>query len=361
MNQYVVKDIPVGSGFSRGLYLDKWFILTTSEIPFSQELKFILLEWDFREVFSIGTPKAILPEPTEITVDADRIKEAEEFFANTERYMKDIFKQVEGNGRLDFKAVADRVQSVYPLIRDDHYFLLKFQRTRVVDVNYSTFHAVTCMLISIIIGLSLKLPENRLIELGVAALLHEIGMTKLKSQSYFEAKKLTLEERKALYIHPVLSYNMLKSFDFPLPICLAALEHHERENGKGYPQKLSTDKISLYAKIISIACSYDAIMSRRPYKQNEDSNANLIALLKNENKEYNSIVVKALLHALSPYPVGMYVLLSNGKKAQVVDVQPESLNFPTVQILGEETNILQTAENGISITRPLNHNEVETE
>jgi HD-GYP domain-containing protein (c-di-GMP phosphodiesterase class II) len=360
MNQYAVRDIPVGSGFPRGLYLDKWFILTTSEISFSQELKNSLLEWDFREVFSVGPLKAASPQMAEVIADAGKIKEAEEFFANTEKYMKDIFTQVARNGQLDFKTVADKVLSVYPLIRDDPYFLLKFQKTRNVDVNYDTFHAITCMLISIIIGLSLKLPENRLIELGVAALLHEIGMTKLKTQSYFEAKKLTLEERKALYVHPLLGYNILKSFNFPLPVCLAALEHHERENGKGYPQKLSADKISLYAKIIGVACSYDAIVSRRPYKQDEDSNANLMTLLKNEDKGYNSTVIKTLLHTLSPYPVGLYVLLSNGKKARVVDVQPESLNFPTVQVLGEEENI-QTTANGIFITRPLDRSEIEPE
>ncbi|MDR1326526.1 MAG: HD domain-containing protein [Treponema sp.] len=359
MNQYAVNDIPVGSGFSRSLYLDNWFILTTSELSFSQELKTTLLEWDIREVFSIGSPKAILPEPTEAIANVGKMKEAEEFFENTEKYMKNIFTQVVRNGQLDFKAVADKVQSVYPLIQDDPYFLLKFQRTRHVDVSYDTFHAVTCMAISVTIGLSLKLPENRLIELGVAALLHEIGMTQLKTQSYFEEKKLNLEERKALYVHPVLGYNMLKSFNFPLPVCLAALEHHERENGKGYPQKLSSDKISLYAKIIGIACSYDAIISRRPYKQEEDSNANIIALLKNEDKKYNSTIVKALLHALSSYPVGLYVLLSSGKKARVVDVQPESLHFPIVQVLGEEANI-QTAENGIFIMRALNRSEVET-
>jgi hypothetical protein len=360
MNQYVVRDIPAGSGFSRSLYLDKWFILTTSELSFSQELKDTLLEWDFGEVFSIGLLKAASPAPVEGIADAGKMKEAEEFFATTEEYMKNILMLVSGNGRLEFKTIADKVKSVYPIIRDNHYFLLRFQRTRHVDVNYNTFHAVTCMVISIVIGFALKLPEDRLVELGVAALLHEIGMTKIRSQSYFEAKKLSPEERKALLIHPARGYNMLTSFNFPLPVCLAALEHHERENGRGYPQRLSAEKISLYAKIIGIACSYDAIMSHRPYKQGQDSNANIMALLKNEDKQYNSTVVKALLYALSPYPIGLYVLLSSGKKARVVDVQPESLYFPTVQALGEEASI-QTAVDGISIVRPLNRSEVKTE
>jgi HD-GYP domain-containing protein (c-di-GMP phosphodiesterase class II) len=359
MNQYVIRDIPVGSKFSRGVYLDKWFILTLAELSFSQELRDALLEWDFREVSSLGSPKLIPSEETEAAPEVDRTKEVEDFFATTEKYMKDIFTQVVRNGELDFKTIAEKVQSVYPLIRDASYPLLKFHETHCVDRDYNGFHAVSCMVISIIIGISLKLPESRLIELGVAALLHEIGMTKLKGQYYFEPGRLNLEERKALYVHPVLSYNMLKSFNFPPLVCQAALEHHERENGKGYPQKLLSEKICLYAKIIGAACSFDAITSGRPYKSGEDSNANLTALLKNEKKEYNSTVIKALLHALSPYPTGRYVLLSNGEKAQVVEVQPENLQFPIVRILGEESNI-QTAENDISITRPLDQSEVET-
>jgi len=90
----------------------------------------------------------------------------------------------------------------------------------------------------------------------------------------------------------------------------------------------------------------------------------MLELLKNEGKQYDETVVRALVLSLSIYPIGLYVLLSNGKKGQVIDVNPETPRFPIVQIFGETTpdgkiKTMQTAQDGITITRPLNRSEIE--
>jgi len=156
---------------------------------------------------------------------------------------------------------------------------------------------------------------------------------------------------------------MLKSFDFPLAICLAALEHHERENATGYPRRLTSDKISLYSKIIAVACSYEALSSKRPHKEAKDGYTGMLELLKNEGKQYDDTIVRALVLSLSIYPIGLYVLLSNGKKGQVVDINPENPRFPIVQIFGEVTpdgkvKTMQTKANVLTIVRPLNKTEI---
>jgi HD-GYP domain-containing protein (c-di-GMP phosphodiesterase class II) len=223
---------------------------------------------------------------------------------------------------------------------------------------------VRSAILAIIIGTYLKLPNHRLIELGVAALLHELGMLKLPTQLYLSARPLTAHEHKAITTHPVLGYSMLKSFDFPLAICLAALEHHERENGTGYPRQLQTDKIGLYSKIIAVACSYEALSSKRPHKESKDGYTGMLELLKNEGKQYDDTIVRALVLSLSIYPIGLYVLLSNGKKGQVVDVNPENPRLPIVQVFGEFTpdgkvKTMQTAPDVLTIVRPLNRSEIE--
>jgi HD-GYP domain-containing protein (c-di-GMP phosphodiesterase class II) len=158
---------------------------------------------------------------------------------------------------------------------------------------------------------------------------------------------------------------MLKSLDFPLSVCLAALEHHERENATGYPRHLTSEKIGLYSKIIAVACSYEALSSKRPHKEAKDGYTGMLELLKNEGKRYDDTCVKALVVSLSIYPIGLYVLLSNGKKAQVVDVNPENPRFPIVQVFGEFTpdgklKMMQTAADVLSIVRPLTRSEIET-
>jgi HD-GYP domain-containing protein (c-di-GMP phosphodiesterase class II) len=276
-----------------------------------------------------------------------------------------MFTRVAIKNDLDFSAVAERVKSVCDYVREDRRFLMRALKhiEPGVDQNYMASHAARSTIIAIIIGTYLKLPVHRLIELGIAALLHEIGMLKLPPQVYLSKRPLTPPERRAILTHPVLSFNMLKSFNFPLVISLAALEHHERENGSGYPQKITGEKISLYSKIIAVACSYEALSTNRPHKEAKDGYTGMLELLRNEGKQYDDTVVRALVFSLSIYPIGLYVMLSNGKKGQVVDVNPESPRYPIVQVFGDHSpdgknKTVQTSAEGLNIVRPLAREEI---
>jgi HD-GYP domain-containing protein (c-di-GMP phosphodiesterase class II) len=376
MNKYVVKDIPLESYFTKAVYLDHGFILAAPEMPFSGELAKAVSGWGFQNVYSEGEPREYyVPEEDageahavdglSTTDNMDKIREAEEFYASFQQYVDMLFIKTTVKNELDFNSVAEKIKTVVELVREDHRFLMRVQQNiePPANKNYQVSHAVRSTVIAIIIGIHLKLPSHRLIELGVAALLHEIGMLQLSSQTYLNERALAPSERKAILGHPVLGFNMLKSFAFPPVISLAALEHHERENGAGYPHHLTGDKISLYAKIIAVACSYEALSSKRPYKETKDGYMGMLELLHNEGKQYNETVVRALVYSLSVYPIGLYVLLSSGKKGQVIDVNPANPYYPVVQIFGEFTTddknkTAQTAPDGLFITRPLSREEI---
>ncbi|MDR0876511.1 MAG: HD-GYP domain-containing protein [Treponema sp.] len=380
MKNYILKDIPGESYFTKTVFLDGQFVLAAPEMPFSGDLIKALTAWDFREVYSDGEPREdyvaegsgdieegeILDAAALAALsDGDKIKRAGEFYKAFQKYVETLFTKVAIKNELDFKSVAEKIKAACDIVREDRRFLMRAQKNSepAEDQNYLASHAVRSTIIAIIIGSYLKLPAHRLIELGVAALLHEIGMIKLPPQIYISKRPLTPQERKAILTHPVLSFNLLKSFDFPLVISLAALEHHERENGSGYPQKLTGDKISLYAKIIAVACSYEALSTARPHKEAKDGYEGMLELLKNEGKQYDDTVVRALVFSLSIYPIGLYVLLSSGKKGQVVDVSPENPRYPIVQVFGElnpdgKNKTLETSQTGIYIVRPLTREEI---
>ena len=172
-------------------------------------------------------------------------------------------------------------------------------------------------------------------------------MLKLPPQIYAVNKPLSLADRNSIYTHPILSYNILKNYNFPLSIQLGALEHHEKQNGTGYPRKLTGEKISLYAKIIAVACSFEAITAPRLLKVQQSSYEAMVELLKNNGLQFDENVIKALLFAVSLYPIGAYVFLHNGKIGQVVDVNPLNPKLPIVQILGEKD------EHGDPVTMPV--------
>jgi HD-GYP domain-containing protein (c-di-GMP phosphodiesterase class II) len=376
MKNYAIKDIPPGSFFSQPVYLDEQFILTAPEVHFSPELIKTLQEWEFREVRSDGDPQAEYAGTGEITPEAEgmadkallsdgeQIRDSEKVYNSFLKYVETLFTQVSTQKELHFNQVAERVKELCDATRENRRYLLRVMKNDTAEgQNYLASHAVKSAIIAIIIGTFIKLPTHRLIELGVAALLHEIGMIKLPPQAYLSNRPLSPQERKLILSHPILSFNLLKSFDFPLVVSLAALEHHERENGSGYPQKLTSEKISLYAKIIAVACSYEALTSSRPHKDAKDGYSGMLDLLKNEGKQYDDTVVKALVFSLSIYPIGLYVLLSNGKKGQVVDVNPENPKFPMVQVFGELTpdgknKVIETSQDKVFIARPLRKEEI---
>ena len=376
MKKYKPQEIPLDSYFSEPVYLESQFILAAPEMPFTGEMIKTLEEWEFSEVLSAGDPMKDYAADTaekidggeipgaSVLGDSEKIMRAEEFYAAFVKYVETLFTQAAIKNEMDFKPVAEKIKGACEIIREDRRYLLRVQKNTLANPNdnYLASHAVKSTIISIIIGFHLKLPNHRLIELGVAALLHEIGMIKLPPQIYLSRRPLQPQERKAILSHPILSFNLLKTFDFPMAVTVAALEHHERENGSGYPRKLTGDKISLYAKIIAVACSYEALSAQRPHKEAKDGYTGMLELLKNEGKQYDDTIVRALVFSLSIYPIGLYVLLSSGRKGQVVDVNPENPRFPIVQIFGELTpdgknKVIETSQGGISIVRPLTREE----
>jgi HD-GYP domain-containing protein (c-di-GMP phosphodiesterase class II) len=379
MKNYPIKNILEGSYFTKPAYIDERFILAAPETPFTGEIAGLLLKWGFREIWSNGecldtyysediasTPEEKAAENAGLS-DREKLKQAEAAYDSFIDYVESLFTDVAIKEQLEFKDVAEKIKEICNLIKEDRRFLLRVHRVieSKPEQNYLATHAVKSTIIAIVIGYYIKLPYHRLIELGAAALLHEIGMLKLPPQIYINKRMLSAQERKAILTHPILSYNMLKSFDFPLTVSVAALEHHERENGEGYPRKLTGDKISLYAKIIAVACSYEALTNRRPHKETKDGYQGMLDLLKNSGKQYDETIIRALVYSLSIYPIGLYVLLSNGKKAQVIDVNPENPRFPIVQILGEVTpgckhKTLETSQTGVYIIRPLVRNEIDS-
>ncbi|MDR0400644.1 MAG: HD-GYP domain-containing protein [Treponema sp.] len=375
MNRYSIKDIPPGYFFSKTAYLDDEFVVATPEMPLTEELIDTLLAWDFRELISEGDPRESYAADTKesqaadaatvsIPIDADKLVEAEKIFRDLTAHVYDLFSAILTPKPVNYDKAANWVRNLLNPIRKNQRYLLRIlKKMENTGRDYLIDHTVKSTILTLIIGFYIKLPPHRLIELGVASLFHEIGMMKLPAKIHLNSRPLSSTEQKMIYAHPILGYNMLRNIKFPLAVSIAALEHHERENGSGYPRHLTSDKISLYSKIIAVTCSYEAISSRRPHREARDEYTGMLELLKNEGKQYDDTIIRALVFSLSIYPIGLYVLLSNGKKGQVLDVNPENPRFPVVQIFGElnpdgKNKTQETSPKGLRIIRPLGRKEM---
>jgi HD-GYP domain-containing protein (c-di-GMP phosphodiesterase class II) len=373
MKSFSVNDIPAGYYFSEPLCIDNGFILTAPEMPFTDELKKNLKEWHFDSVKSDGEPqesynagKTSNKRYNHILLnDNSKLIDAKAFCLELQEFTSDIFMAISRKNRVTYGIIAEKIRDVCDEIKMNRCFLLQVLKeiNSGDDADFLAAHSVKSTIISIIIGLYLKLPAHRIIELGAAALLHEVGMLKLPPHIIQSKTKLSPQERKTLMRHPMLGFELLKSLDFPMAVNAASLEHHEREDGSGYPYNLTRGSIGLYGKIIAVACSYEAITSKRPYKDARDAHDGITDLLRNEGRHYDESIIRALVFSLSIYPIGQYVQLSNGIKGQVVDVNPTDPRFPIVQLLDVknadgQNKIVRTSQMGIHIQFPLPDTEI---
>ncbi|MDR0410161.1 MAG: HD-GYP domain-containing protein [Spirochaetaceae bacterium] len=371
MKTFDINLIPAGHFFSKPVYIDDEFVLVSQEMEFTVELKKILIEWRFDSVKSNGEPQEMYREDDSDSKnreklfrnDSVKLAEAKMYYLNFRQFARDVFVRAANKNNINYDTIGEKMREVCDKVKTDRRFLLQVQKDIRADndEDFLAVHAVKSTIVSIVIGIYLKLPAHRLIELGVAALLHEIGMVKLPSRITQSKTELSSKDRATLMLHPSIGFEMLKSFGFSMAVCAAALEHHERENGSGYPHKLTGDKTGLYGKIVAVACSYEAITSKRPHKDARGGYEGVTDLLRNKGNCYDDAIVRALVFSLSIYPIGEPVMLSNGVKGTVVDINPSDPRYPVVQLLDEnrsdgQVRIIETRSSGIHITGPLTDN-----
>ena len=196
----------------------------------------------------------------------------------------------------------------------------------------------------------MKLPQHKLVELGISCLFHEIGLLKLPERLYNGSGSITDEEKQALSTHTILSFRILKTLNVSRDVLLGVLEHHERENATGYPQKLTGDKISLFGKIIAIACSFDAQISDRPFRKGKDAHTSLVNMMQQIGTSYDDKIVKTLVGILTIYPLGCYVQMDNGSIARSVAVNEENTTYPIMQQITTTSNSVLTERPIFKIT-----------
>lgn len=384
MKTYNAEQVKDFSFFSKNVYLDNKFLLLTPDFSLTPELKKALKAWDFEFIYSEGESTAVgvkVSDKEDVSDSAEScgglasaaqeaqknsqafIEQADKKFQYFLTVIEKIFTDFTLKKQIDSHTVLDKAKEICEYVKESKKFILLLEMDKYSNTkDFLTLHSLRSTIYAIIIGMQIKMPTHKLIELAAACILHEIGMVRLPPQYYMSDTPLSEQGKKALLTHPVLSYNILKPF-FSKAVCLAVLEHHEREDGTGYPRGLSQEKISIYGKIIAVACSYEAATAIRPYKEANDAASTLADMLKNKNKQYDENILKALLFSLSFYPVGMYVYLTNGKVSQVIDINPDDPRFPIVQIYGEKNSngdpkIIGTDPKGAKIKRPLTKEEI---
>jgi HD-GYP domain-containing protein (c-di-GMP phosphodiesterase class II) len=180
-------------------------------------------------------------------------------------------------------------------------------------------------LYSLCVAKEMFLSYNRMKVLGMAALLHDIGMQKVPREIIYKTEALNDSEKKILMKHPRYSFEILQQTNsISLEIASIVLQHHERYDGKGYPIGLKNEKIHEMAKIISICDIFDALTNDRPYRQKFEKSESIEYLLSAGEDNYSPEILNGLINSISLYPFGQWVKLSTEEIGIIVSHEEEN-------------------------------------
>jgi HD-GYP domain-containing protein (c-di-GMP phosphodiesterase class II) len=201
---------------------------------------------------------------------------------------------------------------------------------------YLSSHSLNVAFLSCNLGMTMGLGYKELTELGVAGLLHDIGMAKIDAESFMHERWLSEDERKAVNQHPAAGWHFLEKLRAEFPWLLQVIsEEHMRENGAGYPERKGGE-MHLYSRIIGLCDSFEALTHARIYRKAYHPADAIKAIIQAKSLLFAKDILRAMIESLAMFPVGSHVQLNNNKVALVVEAVPGSPLRPVVQVVGEE-------------------------
>ena len=200
--------------------------------------------------------------------------------------------------------------------------------------NYLFSHSVNVSVISLTIGMAFKLPKKKLEALCIGALIHDIGKALLPRTILDKQDKFNEEEKEIIKQHPRLGYKYLSStYNINSLSKLIVLQHHERPDGDGYPDKLNVDNILDLSNIVSVANAYDNLSTDSPETRAMFPSDVLEYLMSNAGTMFDYNIVNAFCRIVIPYPRGTIVEISTEEIGVVEETTPGFPLRPTLNII----------------------------
>ncbi len=285
----------------------------------------------------ISKPEAIL-RPAEViqseTSRRERFDEAVSFY-------KKIYQDVQVGKSVDSKAVLgvikDLVKEFYKY--DDIFTLLKKMKS---EEAYEYTHSTSVSILSVLLGKWLKVPHQSIYKLAQAAFLADLGKALVPKEILNKKARLTIDERSRVEEHVVLTKQILwNSGGFDMDVIHIIETHHERLNGSGYPNRMDSGCISQLTRIVSVADTYHALLSERPHRAAYSIVEATELLWDMSYSELDPRVTERLVKFITSFLVGGEVILSNGKKGEIIMANQYDKFRPLIRVNDEFIDLSQ--------------------
>ncbi|MHB1071666.1 MAG: HD-GYP domain-containing protein [Gemmatimonadaceae bacterium] len=289
------------------------------------------------DAFALGEPGVEDDEAAR-----EKAKEiAKRTYAQSVAVTKDLMSSVRMGRSPNIKKVKRVVQGIVDQILNEETSLVGLTTIRDYD-EYTFTHSVNVCIFAVALGKRLGLSKLQLYDLGLAALFHDIGKSRVPVEVLNKAGGLSDDEWRMIAAHPWLGvlalFGMRGQQELPFRAMVVAHEHHMKVDLTGYPRPIRPRSLSMFSKIVAVADGFDAATSRRAYQTTPLNPADVMVEMRdNPRRGMDPVVVKAFINLTGIYPVGTLVVLDTFELALVhaVNPIPELLSRPIVRIISD--------------------------
>ncbi len=268
--------------------------------------------------------------------DEDIREIGKKVFFETIGTFKEVVNHIKGKQHADVRKLKRLVRKAVHLVMEDESILLGMATIKNYD-EYTFNHSVNVAIYSLAMGRRLGFSRNVLSELGITAMLHDIGKSKIPLEILNKPAGLNDEEWGLMKKHPLMGVEIvlnLKQLGEVNPrMVIGIFDHHLKNDLSGYPRLFRKKEVSLFGRIIQIADAYDAMTTPRIYKKVPYTPEQALAImLKGRDVHFDSILLKMFIGLVGIYPIGSLVLLDTHELGIVVkpNTDPQWLDRPQV-------------------------------
>lgn len=265
--------------------------------------------------------------------------------------MEEIFGVVAKTGVVPIEEIKNEIMPAIRQAAEIPHIYHLFYELKSKD-EYTYRHTVCVGIISTILGKWLNLNQSDLNALSLGATLHDIGKARIPAEILNKPSRLTQEEYSEMKRHTAYGYRLLKDIpELNERVALIALQHHEREDGGGYPFSLPSNKIDDFAKIVAIADVFHAMSSSRVYHQAEPFHIVISQMQNDVFGKFNPKIMLVFLYRIMDSLVGKRVLLSNGEEGTILMIDKYE---PLRALIKTEDSLIDLRlDRGLRISRVL--------
>ncbi len=308
-----------------------------------EEISELDLPTEAREEGRLDTPGAgsleniSLPSEDELAApsseELEEQKRIEGLYTNIYDFVEGIIDSVKSKKRFTIENGLETIKDIVHTEKAANILYGKAVQGKGIPDNLAA-HSTNVCIYSLLLGKGANYSDGQMTELGITALLHDIGMIFVPKEIVDKKGKLTSSELKQIKKHPYYTYKILQTLgEKYLWIAKVAYQEQERENGLGYPNGLKGDEIHDYAKIIGVVDAYEALTHHRPHRKGYMPHDAVKLILGTQKDLYSNEVKRLLLTKLSCFPLGSYIKLNSKAMCKVIEVYEDSPLRPTVEIL----------------------------